>query len=305
MKNVIIGISCLIILILSISLFTYEESLTLYTPTQDIEESTDEISKDGTKFEELRPIIVSDSIGYSLQNNELNVTYDNGENWTSVPIFVDALFTGEYRGNKQELIENSYILTEARTTFLLAEDSIKIVTSLDQGKSWKKSVVTETFPPLRYRKVDFLTDHFGYVILSGDRTMSQEWSTVFVTNDGGQSWREASQSGTTRLLYDGGFVDERTGFLSYGIINPETPDLYVTLDGGSSWTKANIVIPEKYNKIFVTAEIPYKEDGSLAMHLNQGPNGDYKGGNVKGKFVSRDNGLTWEFVMEVPPNATE
>lgn len=26
------------------------------------------------------------------------------------------------------------------------------------------------------------------------------------------------------------------------------------------------------------------------------------GGKVKGKFISKDNGLTWEFLMEVEPN---
>jgi hypothetical protein len=109
----------------------------------------------------------------------------------------------------------------------------------------------------------------------------------------------------TRLIKDGGFVDEHTGFLSSGFINPEEPDLYVTQDGGDSWVSASIPIPDQYNKIFVTAELPFKEEDHLAVLINQGPNGDYRGGKVKGKFLSKDNGLTWEFSAEVQANETE
>lgn len=91
-------------------------------------------------------------------------------------------------------------------------------------------------------------------------------------------------------------------FLSFGTINPEEPDFYVTQDGGESWTKSNIQIPTEFNKIFVTAEIPFKEDDQLAVLVNQGPNGDYQGGKVKGKFISTDNGLNWTFQKEVVPN---
>jgi len=36
--------------------------------------------------------------------------------------------------------------------------------------------------------------------------------------------------------------------------------------------------------------------------VNQGSAGDYNGGQVKGKFISVDNGKTWEFQQEVEPN---
>ncbi|WP_257535859.1 hypothetical protein [Mesobacillus foraminis] len=52
------------------------------------------------------------------------------------------------------------------------------------------------------------------------------------------------------------------------------------------------------------AEVPFKEEDHLAVYINQGLNGDYKGGKVKGKFISNDNGNTWEFSMEELPNET-
>ncbi|WP_218970275.1 hypothetical protein [Neobacillus novalis] len=79
----------------------------------------------------------------------------------------------------------------------------------------------------------------------------------------------------------------------------------MTQDGGDSWVSASIPIPDQYNKIFVTAELPFKEEDHLAVLINQGPTGDYRGGKVKGKFLSKDNGLTWEFFEEVQANETE
>ncbi|MEH7237484.1 WD40/YVTN/BNR-like repeat-containing protein [Bacillus sp. JJ1562] len=305
MKSLIIGVSSLVILILIISILYYEKS---FENTPHLPEDNTSSPESQDRPEDLQPTIVTDSIGYSLQNDELKITYDNGEDWVTVPVEVDQLFSGEYNGNKMELINDSFILTDKRATFLYGEGSyefgytIKLKTTLDKGATWQESIVYENSAGIRFRKVDFLNEEFGYVILSGDRTMSQEWSTTFITNDGGKTWRETAYPGTTRLINNGGFIDENTGFLSYGVINPEEPDFYVTTDAGLSWNNATFNIPEKYNKVFVTPEVSFKEDDHLAILLNQGPNGDYMGGKVKGKFVSFDNGLTWEFESEVASN---
>jgi hypothetical protein len=102
-----------------------------------------------------------------------------------------------------------------------------------------------------------------------------------------------------------GLLMKTLGFLSFGILNPVEPDLYVTQDGGNSWRKANIMIPEKYYEIFVMAEVPFQEADHLAVFINQGPNGDYLGGKVKGEFISNDNGKTWEYSKELLPNEFE
>lgn len=253
--------------------------------------------------EPLQPILIDEAIGYSLQNDQLNITYDGGKSWVTVPIWKGSLFGGEYNGNMQKLIENSYILTENRAMFLITDGyKVELVYSLDQGQTWQTSVVSESYTSIRYRKVEFLNESFGYCIVSGGRTMSQEGSTAFISKDGGATWQATNGPDVTRLIYGGGFVDEKTGFLSYGVINPEEPDFYVTQDGGNSWTKADVHIPTQYDKIFVSAEMPFIEGDHLAVMINQGPSGDYKGGKIKGKFLSIDGGLTWEFSMEVDPN---
>ncbi|WP_045521451.1 WD40/YVTN/BNR-like repeat-containing protein [Neobacillus niacini] len=307
MKNIIIGTICIMLVGITVATYFFEKHPELTTPgrSQPIEE------QDTQEFEPPQPspflpIYEDNSIGYSLQNDQLQITFNKGDDWSIVPIEKEKLFAGEYNGNAQELIENSYILTQNRAAFLYSEgNSIKLKYSLNQGETWEDSVVTAQYPTIRFRKVNFLNESFGYVIISGDRTMSQEWTTVYITNDGGKQWRETNHSNVTRLIYDGGFVDENTGFLSFGILNPIEPDLYVTQDGGNSWSKANVMIPEKYHEIFVMSEVPFKEENHLAVYINQGPNGDYEGGKVKGKFTSNDNGKTWEFSMEVLPNESE
>ncbi|WP_413376766.1 WD40/YVTN/BNR-like repeat-containing protein [Alkalihalobacillus sp. 1P02AB] len=253
--------------------------------------------------------VTNDPISYSLQYDALHVTFNSGNDWVEVPIEKDMLFQGEYTGDKQRLIENSFLLTEAQTAFIFSEGEagskdVFIMRTLDQGDTWEEIGVGGPYPSLRFRKIDFIDEHFGYVIVTGERTMSFEATFVFITKDGGDHWEGTNLPDTARLIVDGGFVDESTGFLSFGGFNPEEPALYVTQDGGETWMEAMIAVPEEFKEIFIVAETPKKEDDHLVILLNQGPNGDYIGGKVKGKFISLDDGLTWEFAQEVELNET-
>src|SRR5699024_7907954 len=99
--------------------------------------------------------------------------------------------------------------------------------------------------------------------------MSQESSHVFLTHDGGKNWEETHNSGVTRLISDGGFVDESTGFLSFGTINPEKPNLYVTEDGGMNWNESTYHFLKMNQQIFVSSDTLVKEDGHMAVFVNQ------------------------------------
>ncbi|MEW5568046.1 WD40/YVTN/BNR-like repeat-containing protein [Rossellomorea marisflavi] len=249
----------------------------------------------------LQPIGSNGPFGYAL-SGELQITYDDGEHWSRVPIGIETLFAGEYNGQENELIEHSFFLSEDRAAFLYVEGAddqrVKLLYSLDQGYTWKDADIGRMTAP-RFRKVDFLNENDGYVVYTGERTMSSEATKVFMTHDSGETWTEVSHPDHYRLLYDGNFIDDNTGFLSYGILNPEEPDLYVTQDGGQSWVSASIEIPDEYDLILTTAETPYVEGTNLVLLVNQGSSGDYKGGKVKGKFISKDNGLSWSFQNEV------
>src|SRR5690625_2159738 len=306
MKKIIIGVASLIMIGLIAGLFLYERSNQIESP-QEI------IQKPISKPKQLQPIYVDEHVGYALQNNELHITLNQGKDWLTVPIEKDQLFNGNYNGNKQNLIEQSYIISKDRMAFLYldagvgsVENNRLLVTySFDQGNTWEDSVVAESHPAIGFRKVNFLSEQFGYVIVSGERVVSQEASYIYTTNDGGEHWRLTNHPDTTSLVYDGGFVDELTGFLSVGYTNPTMPELHVTQDGGDNWSEANINVPTEFSEIFLIAEMPFKEADHLVVLVNQGPNGDYKGGRVKGKFISQDQGSTWEFAEEVDPDEWE
>ncbi|MGA9288627.1 MAG: oxidoreductase [Anaerobacillus sp.] len=309
MKKIIAGTACIMSIGLLAGTIYFEMSSN--TPPPASQPSVDELNlQSSSQPEKLQPIYEQEPLGYSLQNDQLQITYDRGKSWSEVPLQKEKLFQGEYGGSEQELIPNSYILNEDRTAFLYTENNdqngkrVQLLYSLNQGDTWKEAVIQEEYAPLRFRKVDFTNESFGYAIISGDRTMSQEWTTVYTTSDGGENWSQTDRPDTTRLIFDGGFVDENIGFLSYGTINPTEPDRYVTQDGGKSWKKSEVLVPEEYEKHFVMAEVPFKEEDHLSVLIKQGPNGDYQGGHVKGKFISYDQGSTWEFSKEVESNET-
>lgn len=302
-KKIILALSTVLVAGIIISTFLYENQNHVSGPQLSVPKLEQE-NKQKNQANGLWPL-TNEQISYSLQNGELNITYNKGEDWVRVPIEMDTLFTGEYNGDKQELISGSYILSENRVGFIYGNDSILYKYSVDHGHTWEEGLVVKNFPNVRFRKVDFLNDQFGYVVLTGDRTMSWEYSTAFLTHDGGKTWVETTTPPSTRIIADGGFIDENTGFMSYGTINPDKPDLYVTQDGGMTWSESVVQIPQQYEQIFVQAELPVKEEEHLALLVNQGSNGDYAGGKVKGKFISNDNGLTWSFATEVQPNEVE
>ncbi|NBJ69939.1 MULTISPECIES: oxidoreductase [Clostridia] len=310
MKTILSGISALMLIGLIIATVIYQQTLSKASLIDDHDTEEGKATDETDLQEDENPtdsLVANETVDYAIENEQLFVTYNKGIDWIHVPIEKHLLFAGDYNGREDELIPQSYILSKERTVFLhpKGERSVGITYSLNKGKSWQTSVIVENYPAIRFRKVAFLNDDFGYTILSGSRTMSQEASSVYLTFDGGKSWRQVSRPNTARMIANGGFIDESTGFLSYGTINPEAPELYVTKDTAQTWKQAKVHVPDKYKLHFVTAETPKKVGDHLIMLVQQGPNGDYKGGKVKGKFKSTDGGETWKFVSEVESVETE
>lgn len=300
MNKVIIGLSGFMMLGLIMAMFFYENVDKVKPPKQNTGDPSH-------VQQQLQPTYVDDHIGYSLQNDELNITFNEGNDWITVPIEIDQLFNGRYSGNRQSLIKHSYIISKEQISFLYLDEPIRnegrnrlVVTySFDQGNTWEDTIVAEPHPAIGFRKVNFLNEQFGYVIVSGERVVGQEASYIYTTNNSGEHWELINHPDTMSLVYNGGFIDELTGFLSVGSINPSIPELHVTQDGGNTWSESIINVPTEFSENFLIAEMPFKEADHVALLVNQGPNGDYKGGRVKAKFISEDNGMNWNFVEEV------
>ncbi|AGK52364.1 WD40/YVTN/BNR-like repeat-containing protein [Bacillus sp. 1NLA3E] len=117
------------------------------------------------------------------------------------------------------------------------DTTIKILKSIDKGKTWDTTSVLSPFPSARLRLLGFTSEQNGYLILSGDRTMSSEANAILKTNDGGKTWVNAGTvQNNYRLVTSGGFINNTLGFISFGTLNemdqPGRPSLYRTIDGG-------------------------------------------------------------------------
>ncbi|MFZ7946090.1 WD40/YVTN/BNR-like repeat-containing protein [Neobacillus sp. 19] len=198
------------------------------------------------------------------------------------------------------------MITPEITAFVLNQGT-RVLVSTDKGKSWKESLVSDHLPFLRMLKLGFTSDKDGYLIITGDKTMSWEAHFVFKTNDGGQSWYNAgSVDDTQALVTDGRFITDQLGFISFGEYRlegqPPVPNLFRTTDGGTNWERVEVPIPEEYRGYFTVAEIPTFHGTEGTLLVNQGQQGDYLGGKVLAKFTSQDQGKTWSFSGLVDPD---
>jgi hypothetical protein len=238
---------------------------------------------------------------YDIVDDTLNVTYNNGETWIEVPVNLEELFEGDYNGATKELIDGSYVISPERTAFVIGgNETVRVLLTKNQGSTWEEVFITDELPGVRLRFLGFTSEENGYLILTGYRTMSSEGHLVFKTNDGGQTWyKTESVTETLSLITDAGFINNDIGFISFGSFNwegqPPRPWLYRTGDGGNTWEEVAIPIPDEYKGYFTEAEVPVFNGDEGTLLVNQGPNGDYLGGNVLAKFTSKDGGKTWTF----------
>jgi hypothetical protein len=216
------------------------------------------------------------------------------------------LLSNGNNGSEQQLVDESYVITPEITAFVFNK-GLSVLVSKNKGKSWNEVLVSDQLPQLRLRILGFTSNQDGYLIVTGDKTMSSEANFIFKTNDGGQSWKNGgSVDGIYHLVTDGGFINDQLGFISFGELRyeekPPIPNLYRTIDGGLNWEHVEIPIPEEYQGYFTVAEIPTFNRTEGTLLVNQGQSGDYLGGKVMAKFTSIDQGKTWTFAGLVDPD---
>ncbi|HJV18125.1 MAG TPA: hypothetical protein VJ546_12265 [Bacillales bacterium] len=113
----------------------------------------------------------SERVRYVIKNETLRVTYDNGKDWRIVPVTMGEIFSGEANGSEQQLLDGSYVITPNITAFVLNQGTWVLV-SKDKGKSWNRALVSDKLPFIRMLKLGFTSDQNGYLIVTGDKTMS-------------------------------------------------------------------------------------------------------------------------------------
>ena len=120
------------------------------------------------------------------------VSWNGGADWTEVPVSLEKLTErgDEMDGQLSGIQEKSYVVSETMTAFAYGGSRtvpVSVTFSLDKGKNWKTIVVTNEAVSVRRLFLSFPDAEHGFLIFTGDRTMHQEGSSIYRTEDGGEN----------------------------------------------------------------------------------------------------------------------
>lgn len=242
---------------------------------------------------------------YNISNQSLNVTYDGGKTWTTVPVDVSALLASV--NGRNTLVSGSYIITEEKTAFLFGgsrsgsseQYELTIIYSDDKGTTWTSSLVSEV-DNVSAAFLQFISDKIGYVVYAHDKTDNGETVRIVKTEDGGETWKETGMAPERKSVSDIGFVSESIGFVCYEGKDNAAGRMYITRDSGAIFTEIKLPeqtltgIDKSFYDVFVLYQVPELEGGKLIAKIYQKENGSYKNG-AYARFSSTDYGQNWIF----------
>ena len=142
---------------------------------------------------------------------------------------------------------------------ILPESPVKILLSRDGGETWRESVVEgsgswdflgEWSRQARYwgGYLGFNGEEMGYLVLTSGAAMNHQDLRIYLTGDGGATWREIGNPYEYHIsvLTGAGFASDRVGFVSYRYYEDARPDIWWTRNGGESWEKLAVELPAAY-----------------------------------------------------------
>lgn len=228
-----------------------------------------------------------------VEEEQLQVTYDNGNSWKNVPISAELLFArgDEREGKLTSLQAGSYYVSEGMTIFLYGGSTsvpLSAIISTDGGANFYKTVISNNMDI----RAEFVSIPQGsdtiYVLAAGGRTMSQEGNILYKSENEGKTFTQVLgiETMSHSLTTDFCFLTEKNGFIC--IHSSESPYMLVTNDAGATWEGAEFQdVPEYYSMAYAP-EIA--EDG---YELYIGEEGYTKEEGKKYRFISEDEGKTW------------
>ena len=141
---------------------------------------------------------------------------------------------------------------------------------------------------------------------------------IFKTEDGGNSWSEMGSGPLDHPIKGVLTTDSNTIFVCYYYNENYISNLYVSYDGGASFS--NIIFEDQeldssaassgdtiltWSDVYKDALVPILDDDSeLIVYLTQ-VDAVYNDGKTAAKYVSTNNGLTWEYIGQLEINVTE
>lgn len=256
--------------------------------------------------------IIDDSfIKYKIENNELKISYNGGDTYSVVPVDIKNLpLTGS---RSEELKDGSYSLSNNFTAFLTGGITLNgnklplsLIFSSNMSDSWTNVEIDKIFDVSTYY-VNVFSNKKAIVAIGYAKTDAAEYSKIYKTEDGGNTWTNVGSGPNNRRMKGINFIDENTGFFCYEASSSEANNLYVTRDGGKTYSPVTFA-PQQldsdadkltWDQVYKEATVPIlNSDGSLTVYLTQGKDGTYHNGKTVAKYRSTDNGQHWDYVEQ-------
>lgn len=189
---------------------------------------------------------------------------------------------------------------------IVPESPVKILLSGDAGETWRETVIVESKEMeflgewrenFLYRGgyIGFNGEESGYLVLTSGVSMNHQALRIFLTSDGGETWREIGTpySQHISMLTGAGFSSENIGFISYRYYEDSGPDIWWTSDGGETWNKLAVELPEDLKQYNFTPQSP-RFDGLNGIYpvvaMSHDP--EYE---TTIYLYTDDGGMTWSY----------
>lgn len=272
---------------------------------------------------------------YEIKENTLLVTYDGGEKYVNAP--VDCANLPLEQKSSTQLMDGSWQIDTNKTAFLYggknADNSRVPVTLLysdDNGINWVTCEIAEIYDA-DYYYVKFFDNSVGIVVIGYGKNGNQQASKIYVTSDGGESWKLMGSGPALNVLKGVIYIDENTGFFCYDYVDGMDSNLYMTKDAGKTFAKVTLEPQEldstaanaqttqstdtqqttkadeeaadtklSWSDVYKEALVPVADEhGVITVYLTQGKNGVYNNGKTAAKYQSSDNGETWKYIGQL------
>jgi transcriptional regulator with XRE-family HTH domain len=270
--------------------------------------SKSSVSSDG----ETQVVDTAEKYTYRIQNGVLSFTWDSGHRWTNVPLPDGGLKSILKPNSSTTLTSGCWHIADDASYLVYGRMPLMVLYSPDQGKTWQSHKVADIDSAIESSYICYTSIQTACVAIGADRVMGQEGTSLFFTKDGGISWQAGGSAPSTQILTGMNFLNQDIGYLSYSNMNGDSGELYETVDGGNSFTK--ITLPDgnlensqglTFQQVYDTPQVPHLENGIPVLYVSQGSDGDFEGGTLRARYVSKDGGKTWQYVSQEKPPAND
>lgn len=211
---------------------------------------------------------------------------------------------------REELAAGEWVSLDGdNIAVLLPETPVRVLLSQDGGETWRSATLEgsdrwnflgEEREEMRYDGgyLGFFGQQDGYLVLTSGASMNHQALRIYLTSDGGETWREIGNPYEEHcaVLTGAGFASEERGFLSYRPFEDTGPDIWQTRDGGESWDPLAVELPEAWRGAWATALSPAfrGQEGSWLIQVRASD----ETGEVREDTLtlrSHDGGETWSW----------